>query len=130
MEHDEQVAFIQWSQYSLRKHPELESLYAIPNGGLRNIRVAQKLKAEGVKPGVPDLHLPVARGQHHSLYIEMKYGRGKQTAYQKLRQKILEEHGNKVVVCYSCDEAIEMTINYLNLGRTEPTNIKLICSRI
>lgn len=112
-EHDEQVAFIEWSSYSLRHYPELEAIYAIPNGGLRNLRVGAKLKAEGVKPGIPDLHLPVARGGFHSLYIEMKFGSGKQTATQKLRQKILEGHGNKVVVCYGWEEAIGAVKEYL-----------------
>ena len=116
-EHDEQVAFVEWCCYNLRKYPELEALYAIANGGLRNKVVGGKLKAEGVKPGIPDLHLPVASGPHHSLYIEMKYGNNKLSAYQKLRQKILEGHGNKVVVCYGCDEAIKEVVNYLTLGK-------------
>lgn len=117
MEHDEQVALIQWCDYHMRKYPELEALYAIPNGGLRNLRVGQKLKAEGVKPGIPDLHLPVPRGPYNSFYIEMKFGDNKQTGYQKLRQKILEGHGNKVVVCYSFEEARDELINYLKLGK-------------
>lgn len=116
-EHDEQVAFIQWCDYHVRKYPELEALYSIPNGGKRHKAVAAKLRAEGVKPGIPDLHLPVSRGPYHSLYIEMKYGDNKQTAKQKEKAEMLERYGNKVVVCYSCDEAMEEIVNYLKLGK-------------
>lgn len=39
--------------------PALERLFAIPNGGYRDKITAGKLKAEGVKRGVPDIMLPV-----------------------------------------------------------------------
>lgn len=50
----------------------LALLHAIPNGGQRHKAVAGKMKAEGVKRGVPDVCLPVPRGPWHGLYIEMK----------------------------------------------------------
>lgn len=49
-----------------------ELMYAIPNGDKRDPRIAAKLKAEGVKPGVPDIFLPVPRSVFHGLYIELK----------------------------------------------------------
>lgn len=52
--------------------PELLDMFAIPNGGLRDKITASNLKREGVKPGVPDVLLPVARGGWHGLFIEMK----------------------------------------------------------
>ena len=36
-------------------------IFAIPNGGQRNVIVASKLKAEVVLSGVPDLHIPIAK---------------------------------------------------------------------
>ncbi len=75
LEHHEQVALIQWAALNTHKHPELALLFAIPNGGHRDIRVAAKLKAEGVQAGVPDLCLPVARGGFHGLWIELKAGK-------------------------------------------------------
>lgn len=56
--------------------PELALLYAVPNGGKRSRKTAADLKAEGVKPGVPDYCLPVPRGGHHGLYLELKRLRG------------------------------------------------------
>jgi hypothetical protein len=50
----EQIALFQWANLSIKAHPELALLYHIPNGGLRNVVVAVRLKKEGVKKGVPD----------------------------------------------------------------------------
>ena len=71
-EHEHQKAVIEWAEVKSGQYPELRLLYAIPNGGHRHKAVAAKLKAEGVKPGVPDLCLPVRRGEYSGLYIEMK----------------------------------------------------------
>jgi hypothetical protein len=49
----------------------LKLLYAVPNGGDRNLRVPRKLKAEGVMAGVADLCLPAARRGYHGLYLEI-----------------------------------------------------------
>ena len=68
----EQGALIEWAYFMEAQFPELELLYHIPNGGSRHRIEAIHLKQQGVKAGVPDLHLPVARGGYHSLYIEMK----------------------------------------------------------
>ena len=66
-EHDEQANLINWVNLWVTHIPELATLYAIPNaqkfGSATNeqkIRTIAKLKAEGLKPGVPDLHLPVS----------------------------------------------------------------------
>jgi hypothetical protein len=81
-EHSQQVAlFAAVAQYR-EAVPELRLLHAIPNGGARGtdarggdrtamIRGAN-MKAEGVRAGVYDIHLPVARHGYHSFYLEMK----------------------------------------------------------
>lgn len=117
-EQDEQIALIEWCGYmAKKKHPELDMIYAIPNGGLRDKVVAAKLKAEGVKSGIPDLCLPIARGSYHSLYIEMKDGIKPLSKSQKEVKPKLEAQGNAVVVCYSCDQAIEAIVMYLTLHK-------------
>jgi len=92
-------------------------LYAIPNGGKRNIGVARKLKAEGVKKGIPDLHLPVARGRYNSLYIELKTQKGRLTADQAEVIALLEEENNKVVVAYGHEQAEKAIVKYLTLNK-------------
>lgn len=69
---------------------ELARMHAIANGGKRDKITAGKLKAEGVKAGVPDIFLPVPMPmsglnrwdkRHCGLYIEMKRPKaGQQTA--------------------------------------------------
>ena len=81
-EHAHQVALMMWAASRLPIHPELRWLYAVPNGGDRNPIVAARLKAEGVKSGVSDLCLPVARRGYHGFYIEMKKPGGKESANQ------------------------------------------------
>lgn len=71
-EHSEQVALMQWVLWHKKDYPELELLFAIPNGGDRDKRTAGRLKAEGVKPGVSDMMLPVARHGKHGIWIELK----------------------------------------------------------
>ena len=40
-------------------------MFRIPNGGSRHPAEAARLKAQGVKAGVPDLCIPVARGSQN-----------------------------------------------------------------
>jgi hypothetical protein len=113
-EHDEQVAFINWCKLNEARYPGLDLIFAIPNGGKRHPVTAMKLKAEGVRPGVPDLCLPVARG-YHGLYIEMKDKHRPTTLDQKKIISRLIAEGYRVEVCYSCDEAIMVAEDYLAL---------------
>jgi hypothetical protein len=79
-EHGHQTALFCWAAMpDVRAlYPELSMMFAIPNGGARgDDRRSNKirggmLKAEGVKPGVPDVLLPVKRGQWSGLFIELK----------------------------------------------------------
>ena len=82
-EHVEQVRLFAWANYAQGKYPALSLLYAIPNGGARHPVVAAKLKAEGVKRGVPDICLPVARGKWHGLYIELKRQKGARPSHEQ-----------------------------------------------
>lgn len=73
-EHANQVALFMWASLPEQqsKFPELKLMFAIPNGGERNKVVATRLKAEGVKSGVPDIFLPVPRHGRAGLFIELK----------------------------------------------------------
>ena len=75
-ESEEQAAIFEWCAWNRGKYPELELLYHIPNGGKRGKAEAARFKREGVKAGVPDLCLPVARRGFHGLYIELKAEKG------------------------------------------------------
>lgn len=116
-EHVEQALLMSWAALASGRQPALALLYAIPNGGHRHPAVAGKLKAEGVKSGVPDLCLPVACGGYHALYIEMKAGpTSRVTPNQKAWHAALREQGNAVRVCYSWEQAKDELSRYLESG--------------
>jgi len=116
-EHELQSTLVAVAEAMSSRLPELKLLHAIPNGGSRHPAVAGKLKAEGVKPGVPDLHLPVARGVYHSLYIEMKTVKGRLSDAQRRWRELLMGEGNAYVVCRSVTEGLVVLERYLALGR-------------
>lgn len=118
-EAQEQKALFQWAQVGRQRFHELELLFHVPNGGKRDKREAIALKKEGVKAGVPDLVLPVARGEYFGLYIELKVGRNKPTEKQLGWIEKLKEQGYFVKVCYGWQEASEVITNYLEKPKTE-----------
>jgi hypothetical protein len=45
-------------QWAYNTYPQLRGLiFSVPNGGTRNLREAQYLKATGLTPGIPDMIL-------------------------------------------------------------------------
>lgn len=103
-----QMAVIKWGQQpNIReKWPELKLLYHIPNERKCTPQQGRMFRLMGVRRGVPDLHLPVARGRYHSLYIEMKRPGGKTSDDQDWWRKQLENQGNAVVICKGWEEAV------------------------
>lgn len=114
-EHQEQSTVISWADIQSLVLPELRLLFAIPNGGKRNVITATMLKREGVKAGVPDLCLPVPRGPFYGLYIEMKRRGGNTSKEQDWWIGQLIKQGYQVVVCFGAEEAISAVMQYLNL---------------
>ena len=70
-EGEEQATLFSWARMQSGRWPELALMFHVPNGGKRNKKEAGRFKAEGVKSGVPDIMLPVARGGCHGLFIEL-----------------------------------------------------------
>lgn len=111
----EQATLIQWCNLNKCVYPELGLIFHVPNGGQRNKTEARRLKAEGVKAGVPDLFLPVARGKFHGLFIEMKYGNNKATPKQREWIIELNNQGYYAVVCNGFDEAKTTIESYIKM---------------
>lgn len=112
-----QAYVFKWTaQPSIRgKWPCLKLLHHIPNGGNRDVVEARHLKQQGVKKGVPDLHLPVARGAYHSLYIEMKAETGRTSPEQEWWIRELMQEGNFCEVCHGWESAVRVLERYLGL---------------
>lgn len=116
-EAQEQRVIFQWAGMMAGRHPELVLLHHIPNGGSRDPREARNLRLQGVKPGVPDICLPVARKGYHGLYIELKRRQGGR-ASEEQRQWInaLNENGYLAWVCQGAEDAIDLITEYLSDG--------------
>lgn len=97
-EHVMQVALFKWAAVKAHEFPELRLMFAIPNGGARNAAVAARLKAEGVRAGVPDIFLPAPRGRFHGLWLELKAGKNKPSVVQNDWLLALELQGYRVEV--------------------------------
>ena len=109
----EQTALFQWARLMEKQHPELALLYHCPNGGRRDAIEGAHLKAQGVRAGVPDLCLPVARGGYHGMYIELKAARGRLQPTQRAWLDALNAQGYKAVCVYGFDEARIVVEEYL-----------------
>ena len=116
-ESQEQTAVFNWAAVMVRKWPELRLLHHIPNGGSRNAREAHNLRMQGVKAGIPDIFLPVARGGWHGLYIEMKRRKGGRLSDEQAAMlEALREQGYCAWVCKGANDAIELITEYLSNG--------------
>lgn len=136
-EHSEQVAVFIWAndQALAGFYPdELNSMFAIPNGGLRNKATAGRLKAEGAKKGVVDIFLPTPRmnfqgdhlrGWYHGLFVEMKPKRVANvrntdpefgaTPEQREFITTVKRRGYAATVCHGWIEATDVIASYLKL---------------
>lgn len=111
-----QAALMCWAADSVVKYPELVWLFAIPNGDVRTAVSGARLRAQGVKPGVADLCLPVARKSFHGLFLEMKVGDGKLSPSQIAFEQFVNEGGYNHATCYSWEQARDVVEGYLNGG--------------
>ena len=123
-EHEEQVTVVQWAAAHEHVEPRLRMLFAIPNAGAGAQKgQAGKMRAEGVKAGVPDLCLPVRAPYAKmyppwsGLYIEMKRRKGGRTSpEQQWWHDALRGQGYRVEVCRGADAAIEVLRDYLGMS--------------
>lgn len=110
-EHQLQVSCVKW--FHANYHQYAEMLFAIPNGGQRNIIVASKLKAEGVKPGVPDLMLAVPMKGFSGLFIELKVGKNTTSDNQVRMINNLRKQGYQCKVVYDLSQFMSIINEYI-----------------
>ncbi len=121
-EHQEQVTLFKWAEMQKAAHPDLALLHAIPNGGHRSKVAGAKMKAEGVRRGVPDLCLPVPRGRWHGLYIELKTAGGTVSEEQRWWLVQLQRRGYRVAVCRGWAAARDFILDYLKQEARDGTS--------
>lgn len=104
----EQARLVIWThRVAVRKlMPSLEWLHHSPNGEKRDGFTGGKLKAMGTKKGFLDLILPVRNATGApGMLIEMKHGKGRESAEQLKWIDHFLDQGWFVSVCYSAEEA-------------------------
>lgn len=109
-EHQEQCRVIDWCN----AHPIANCIFAIPNGSHKSQAMAAKFQREGLRKGVPDLFIPLARGKWHGLFIEMKRVKGSVTSPDQIDYiNLLIDNGYRAQICHGADEAINLIAEYL-----------------
>lgn len=123
-EHSEQANFVEYILYSFGGRTDFirPLFFSVPNGawlagGRNRWAVANKLKAEGLTPGVADILYLQPRGRYHFLAIEMKSPRGRISPEQEAFLIAVAQVGGLGVICYSSTEAITAFEVYMELER-------------
>ena len=111
---------IEWAKRHEGKWPELQGLHSSLNGifipGPKKLvyKIINHMKAEGMKRGIPDLFLPVARRGYHGLFIEMKRDDKQKPRPEQVEfMEYAEEQGYRDQVCYGYQDAVDELKWYL-----------------
>ena len=127
-EWQEQTAVVTWCRLHKTTEPRLALIYHVPSGELRAKSTAAKLQKMGVRPGIPDIHLPIAVRHYHTeadgterwvgyygCWIEMKrMDRGGLSTAQREYCGLLMDYGHYVKVCHGWVEAAQTLCWYLH----------------
>ncbi len=110
-ESEHQKAIFQWAKL----HPICKDyLFAIPNGGTRNIREAVNMRSQGVRKGVSDMMLAYPTPTAAGLWIELKRNRKSLvTTEQKSWLQRMKGVGYEAHLAYGYEEAIKIMEEYL-----------------
>lgn len=113
----EQAKVIRWSHRKCVRDllPDLRWLHHSPNGGKRDAFTGAQMKALGLKPGFPDLILPVGSRLHNGLVIEMKSPTGRVSLEQNEWLAHLAGQKWEIGIVRSAQEARTVLCKYLGL---------------
>ena len=126
----EQQTIFEWSRLNYGKYPELEHLFfAVPNGGSRHKLEAYSLKRQGVKSGISDMTIQVARGGYHGLWIELKVGKNRASENQEKFINEIKKQGYYAEVIWGAENAIDLIKKYLD-GKLKKNSCTILTSCI
>ena len=118
VEGQEQMTLIAWFRSTYPQYADL--LIHIPNGGYRkNAFEGWRLKQQGVRAGVSDLFLPVARNGCHGLWIEFKAAPPFDAVVSDAQKEwigLMSKEGYAAYICKGVTEAADVLKGYLSAG--------------
>ncbi len=116
-EYQECKAFFLWCENNL----ELSGLVAhIPNEAKRSYGLARLLQCIGLRKGICDYIIPISRGGHGLMFLEMKRRDKKLSKIspdQKLWIEKMQGQGHVAVIAWGWDDAAKQVQEYLALGK-------------
>lgn len=125
-EHDHQAVVVQWFK---RQYPQLKGcIWANLNAQMFLSRLPEKMAYRvlgflykiGMKKGVSDLTIAVARGGKYGLYIEMKNeSTGKLSPEQQAHLDLMQQQGYEAIWCHGADIAIAAIKVYIDQPETK-----------
>jgi hypothetical protein len=104
-----------WIFAMQRTHPILDFMMHVPNGGGRSKGEAGKLKAMGVRRGVPDVLCPFKCSGFNGFACELKAPNGKCSPEQNMFLTKAKNDGWLVGVCFTFDEFVSLANLYLGV---------------
>lgn len=119
-EGNEQTILFTWIDLQYPRESKL--IYHVPNGGHRHKATAGKLKGQGVRAGMPDINVDIARGGYFGMRIEFKAtppNDADVSPKQRGALQLLNDHGYLAIVCRGVHDAQEQIRAYLRLPATE-----------
>lgn len=116
-EHYEQVRVFHCIE--LEDEELYDSMSAVPNGGLRSAKTGADLKAEGTKPGYPDILIDLPAGVYHGARIELKATGGSVSPDQIATLNRLTAQGYYCALCFGWEDAVSVMRRYRRLAPGE-----------
>ncbi|MBA1179555.1 VRR-NUC domain-containing protein [Pseudomonas psychrotolerans] len=119
-EGNEQTILFTW--IDLQYPCESKLIYHVPNGGHRHKATAGKLKGQGVRAGMPDINVDIARGGYFGMRIEFKATPPNDSPIspkQRDALQLLNDGGYLAILCRGVHDAQEQIRAYLRLPATE-----------
>lgn len=108
-----------WHEYCITLGLDERLLFAIPNQAARDPVNGARMKAEGLRRGVPDMFLSIPRHHWHGLYIEQKREDGVPSSHQLSFMPVLASQGYLCTFSYTLEDSRWLVENYL----TQPASV-------
>ena len=121
----EKAALFAWAALNQDVYPDLQYMFAVPNGEKRDKITGARLKAQGVKRGVPDIWLPVPKKvngswfnepdfYYHGIVIEMKVKNNVLSEDQNRYREFLISKNYFYTICFTWIQARDVIVWYLS----------------